>query len=148
MLGAGHYSVREPHHVHGIDVGPDQPRLLGQDERPLGCVAQPGPAGLQHLGVPAQGLHHGFGQAALGLEVAGHDLHPGEKGPFRLGAVQHLQCFAAQDRDLTAECRGLKVEPGGEVPVQRADAHAGPFRDVLERRVRALLRECLGRGHE
>ena len=46
---------------------------------------------------------------------------------------------------LAAVHRGLQVDPRREVPVQRADANAGPPGDVVERRVGAVLGEGGGR---
>ena len=61
------------------------------------------------------------------------------------GAFSAAVPFAADRAHLAAEYGGLQVEPGGEVPVEGADAHSRAPGDVLERRVGAPLGER-GRG--
>jgi len=48
--------------------------------------------------------------------------------------------------DLIAEDGRLQVQPGGEVPVEGADADSGAPGDVFERRVGTLFRERLRGG--
>src|SRR5262249_9383965 len=57
---------------------------------------------------------------------------------------EELVRHVADRLHLTAEHRRLQVEPGREVPVQRADPDTRPAGDVVERRIRAVLRERRG----
>src|SRR6185437_5239083 len=70
---------------------------------------------------------------------------PGERLLGRHGTDQFVRRRA--DRvHLTAEDPGLQVGAGREVPVERADTDARAARDVLERRVSAVLGERDSRG--
>ena len=63
-------------------------------------------------------------------------------------AASSSSARAWADSTASREHRDLQLLAGRVVAVERADAHAGPARDLLERRAGAALREHLARGVE
>src|SRR5580698_7014416 len=85
-------------------------------------------------------------EPALGHQVGVQRAHPGSKGLLGSRGLQQRVPFPADADDLIAEDGRLQVEPGGEVPVEGADADSGAPGDVFERRVGTLFRERLRGG--
>ena len=84
-------------------------------------------------------------QAALGHQVAGQGAQPADEGMLGRSLLQQCVPLTADRDHLAAEHGRLQVGPGGEMPVQGADAHPGTPGDVFQRRVGAPLGER-GRG--
>jgi len=138
--------MHEPQHVLGGQVRAQHARPLPGGQQPVDGLVHRLVAAGDQFGVLAEGLHHRAGQAALGDEVTGQ--HPQPRGERLLGRGTDDQPvgLGADGGDLAAEDRRLQVDPGGEMPVERADPHAGPPGDVVQRGVRAVLRERGGGG--
>jgi hypothetical protein len=133
--------VHQAHHVRGVHVRPDDPGLLRVREQPLGGLAHRHPAGRDQLGLDADRVDQRVRQAALGYQVAGQAPHPGAESLPGRRLLQQRVPFPADRAHLAAEHGRLQVEPGGEVPVEGADAYPGAPGDVLQRRVGAPLGE-------
>ena len=134
------HAADEPDHVDELDVGAHRrPRPgRGPATAPRRRRSRRGSCGTPARRSPRR--HHLVDQRLLGGDVVDEAVEPGDQRVPRLGSPAKSAAeshSASTSSTYTASSRACR---GREVPVQRADADAGPPGDVLERGLGARSR--------
>jgi hypothetical protein len=134
--------------IRRVEVAPKPPGLLARLDQDAEGAEDPDPRLEAQTVVRGEDGVQDLGHAVLRGHVVEESKRPCAQGVDRIELGEQFGRGIAQPPGLRAVDRVDQGLPGGEVPVERADADAGLVRDGLQRRLLAAARKRAGRDRD